>query len=51
MFVKMNDLIIADRACIPIVNRPVVAAISNRLKAPLSGWDNEVWLVSDWYKE
>jgi len=29
----------------------VVAALSSKLRAPLSGWDNDVFLIKDWYRE
>jgi peptide/nickel transport system substrate-binding protein len=51
LFIKMNDLIIANVVVIPVVNRPRVAGQNNKLKAPLSGWDNNLWLISDWYRE
>ena len=25
--------------------------VSNRLHAPLSGWDNDFWQLQDWYRE
>ncbi len=51
MFMRMNDLVIEARAVIPVAYRPRVAAVSNRLRAPLSGWDNDLWLLKDWYRE
>ncbi|MSP98798.1 MAG: peptide ABC transporter substrate-binding protein [Betaproteobacteria bacterium] len=51
MFMRMNDIAIELRAVIPVVFRPRVAAISNKLRAPLSGWDNDLWLLKDWYRE
>ena len=30
---------------------PRVAAISSKLKASLSGWDNDLWNLRDWYRE
>jgi peptide/nickel transport system substrate-binding protein len=51
MFIKLNDLLIENVAIIPIANRPVVSAHSSRLRAPMSGWDNDVWLLKDWYRE
>ena len=50
-FVKMNELLVEHKVIIPLVNRPVVSAQSNRLRAPMSGWDNDVWLLKDWYRE
>ncbi|OGA15330.1 MAG: peptide ABC transporter substrate-binding protein [Betaproteobacteria bacterium RIFCSPLOWO2_02_FULL_66_14] len=51
LFVRMNDLVIGSRHIIPVVFRPRVAAISNQIRAPLSGWDNDLWLLRDWYRE
>jgi peptide/nickel transport system substrate-binding protein len=47
----MNDLVCDNQVVIPVVYRPRVAAISNKLNAPLSGWDNDLWLLSDWYRD
>ena len=46
-----HGLSAGDYADIPVVYRPRVAAISSKLQAPLSGWDNDLWLLSDWYRE
>jgi peptide/nickel transport system substrate-binding protein len=51
LFIQMNDLVCKDHAVIPVVFRPKVAAISNRLRAPMSGWDNDLWNLKDWYHE
>lgn len=51
MFMQMNDIVIATRHIIPLVYRPRVAAVSNKLHAPLSGWDNDLWLLKDWYRD
>jgi len=51
LFIKMNDLVCADNAVIPVVYRPRVAAISNKLQAQISGWDNDFWNLKDWYRE
>ncbi len=50
MFIRMNDMPINDIAIIPLVYRPRTAGIVNNLVAPLSGWDNDLWLLKDWYK-
>ena len=50
MFVRMNDMPINDIAIIPVVYRPRTSAAVNNLVAPLSGWDNDLWLLKDWYK-
>jgi peptide/nickel transport system substrate-binding protein len=51
LFVQMNDIVVDDVAVIPVVNRRWVAAVSNKLKATLSGWDNDFWNLKDWYRE
>jgi peptide/nickel transport system substrate-binding protein len=51
LFIAMNDMVVGDVVVIPIVNRRWVAAMSNKLKAQLSGWDNDFWNLKDWYRE
>jgi peptide/nickel transport system substrate-binding protein len=51
LFIRMNEIVVETVATIPIVNRPVVAALGNKLRAPLTGWDNDVFLLKDWYRE
>jgi len=51
LFIRMNDLACGEQVVIPVVYRPRVAAISSKLKASLSGWDNDFWNLKDWYRE
>src|SRR5947209_9589705 len=52
LFIKMNDVVIQNIVVIPVVLRPAVAAISNRLKgAEQSGWDSNFWNLENWYRE
>jgi peptide/nickel transport system substrate-binding protein len=51
LFIRMNDLVINNRVVIPVVNRPKVQALSNKLHAPGSGWDNDLWILKDWYRD
>jgi len=51
LFIRMNDLVCNDPAVIPVVNRPKVQAVSNKLHAPGSGWDNDLWNLPDWYRD
>jgi len=51
LFITMNDMVVDDAVVIPIVNRRWVAAVSHKLKAQLSGWDNDFWNLKDWYRE
>jgi peptide/nickel transport system substrate-binding protein len=50
MFVKMNELAVNNQVVIPVVMRPTVTAVSSKLQASISGWDNNTWDLSDWYK-
>jgi peptide/nickel transport system substrate-binding protein len=50
-FITLNEILIENRVIVPIVNRPQVAALSNRLRASLSGWDNDTYAIKDWYRE
>jgi peptide/nickel transport system substrate-binding protein len=51
MFIHMNDLVCNNKVVIPVVNRPKVQAVANKLHAPGSGWDNDLWLLKDWYRD
>ena len=51
LFIRMNDLLVADNYVIPVVFRPRVSAAGSKLTAPLSGWDNDMWALPHWYKD
>ena len=51
LFIKMNDLVVGQPNVIPVVYRPRVSAISQKLKTHLSGWDNDLWDLRNWYRE
>jgi peptide/nickel transport system substrate-binding protein len=51
MFIRMNDMVIDNIVVIPVVYRPEVAAALNGIRAPLSGWDNDLAYLKDWYRE
>ena len=51
LFVRMNDLVIQNAVVVPVVARPGVAAVSNRLRAERSGWDSDFWALQNWYHE
>jgi peptide/nickel transport system substrate-binding protein len=51
LFIAMNDMVVEDGVVIPVVCRPQVSAISKKLKATLSGWDNTFWNLKDWHRE
>jgi peptide/nickel transport system substrate-binding protein len=49
--VRVNDLVCSDHAVIPIVNRPKAGAVSNKMRLEISGWDNDLATLKDWYRE
>jgi peptide/nickel transport system substrate-binding protein len=51
MFIAMDDMVIKDVAVIPVVTRPSVSAVGNKLHAPLSGWDSNFYALQDWYRD
>jgi peptide/nickel transport system substrate-binding protein len=51
LFIRMNDMVCEDQAVIPVVYRPSVAAVSSKLRALTSGWDNDLAHLRDWYRE
>jgi peptide/nickel transport system substrate-binding protein len=51
LFMKMNELAVGSNHIIPVVFRPRVSAQSRQLRPVLSGWDNDLWLLKDWYRE
>ncbi|MFZ5782371.1 MAG: peptide ABC transporter substrate-binding protein [Pseudomonadota bacterium] len=51
MFIEANNMVIKDQVVIPVVMRPGVAALGKKLNAVVSGWDNNTWDLSDWYKD
>ena len=46
-----NDLVIKNIVVIPDVYRTLVSAVSNKLHAPVSGWDSSLWALHDWYRD
>jgi peptide/nickel transport system substrate-binding protein len=49
LFVKMNDLLVQNVVVIPVVYRPRVAGISNRMRDVVqSGWDVDLWNLPYW---
>jgi peptide/nickel transport system substrate-binding protein len=51
LFIAMNDMAVGEPAVIPVVYRPRVSGVSHQLKASLSGWDNDLWDLPNWYRE
>jgi peptide/nickel transport system substrate-binding protein len=51
MYIKLNDLVVTDNYIHPLLRRPKVSALARNLEAPLSGWDNDLWQIANWYRE
>ena len=51
LFVRMNEMVIQNVVVVPVVFRPRVAAVSNRLHVEQSGWDSDFWNLQSWYRE
>ncbi|MEZ5849356.1 MAG: peptide ABC transporter substrate-binding protein [Hyphomicrobiaceae bacterium] len=50
LLIKCNDLAIKNVVVIPVVARPRVASVNAKLAPWLSGWDNDLWAVANWYR-
>ena len=51
MFIRMNDLSCGNQVVIPVVYRPTVSAVSNKLQCDISGWDTNLGNIKDWFRE
>ena len=51
LFIKMNDLLVADNHIIPLFARPRPYGIINKLNPTLSAWDNTTWALGYWYRD
>ena len=51
LLIQCNDLVCLDRYFVPIVSRPMVHGVINKLATPLSGWDATTWAIQSWYRE
>jgi peptide/nickel transport system substrate-binding protein len=52
LFIRMNDLVIANVVVIPVLWRNGVGAAAARLQGmELNGWDTTMWRLPYWYKE
>jgi peptide/nickel transport system substrate-binding protein len=51
LFVRMNDMVCADGYMHPLLFRPAVSGVGNKLQATLTGWGNDMGAVGSWYRE
>ncbi len=50
LFIRMNDLVVRDGYVIPVVARQTTRALSTKLQAPFSPWNNDLAQLADWYR-
>ncbi len=51
ILIECNDIACRNHVVLPIVNRPIVRAVVNGLHALPSGFDSDMWALSDWWKD
>ena len=51
MYIKLNDMVVGDNYIQPIASRARTTALKAGLTAHLSGWDNDLWQLANWYRE
>jgi peptide/nickel transport system substrate-binding protein len=51
LFIRMNDLVVGDGYVLPIIARTSCRVFKHGLVAPLSGWQNDMSSLADWYRE
>jgi len=51
LLIKCNDMAVEDNVVIPVVARPLATAVKHKLAAEISGWDNNMWDLPNWYRE
>jgi peptide/nickel transport system substrate-binding protein len=51
MFIKLNDLVVADHYILPEINRRNAIGLKNGMVVHESGWDNDLWQIANWYRE
>jgi peptide/nickel transport system substrate-binding protein len=51
LFIKLNDLVVADGHVIPLFARPRPVGVVNKMATSISAWDNLTSFMSYWYRE
>ena len=50
LFIRMNDLVVASGAVIPVVQRARVEAVSRDLQVEISPWFSPLWSLATWHR-
>lgn len=51
LFIKMNDVVVADAQVLPLLHRAQVGAFRKSMVATTGGWENSLAFLRDWYRE
>jgi peptide/nickel transport system substrate-binding protein len=51
LFIQMNDLACNEGFVIPLLFRPQVTGLGQKIVAPLNGWGLDMSTLPDWYRE
>ena len=51
LFIRMNDLVVRDGCCLPLISRPRVRGVANKMSVPLSGWDLDFSSLQHWFRD
>lgn len=51
LFIRMNDLVVADGYLLPVVARTGARALASGLRLPLSAWSADVSSLPYWYRD
>ncbi len=51
LLIQCNDIVINDFVVIPVVYRPSVVARKEKVSAPISGWDSQLALLNQWFRD
>ncbi len=49
--IRMNDIVCGEGHVIPLLARPAVAGVANKLVAYISGWSVDMAGLSEWFRE
>jgi peptide/nickel transport system substrate-binding protein len=50
MFIRLNDMVVADNVIVPLISRPRVRGAALKLMTGLSGWDLDFSALHDWHR-
>jgi peptide/nickel transport system substrate-binding protein len=51
MMIQLNDMVVKNVVVIPLLFRMGVTAAAKNLHTSMSGWDNDVSDLANWYKD